>query len=111
MSDNKTVSRAEAILNPEDQDLLVSIGIGIRAHRIQSDLSVRALADRLVIGVQTVLRMEKGDARISMGYYLAACRVLGLQLIDPVLLSRQSEHLNLTRRRAGRRTDDEARFK
>ncbi len=110
MKTHKIKSRAEAVLSGNDKDILVSLGIGIRAHRVAAGWTRLYMADRLVIGVQTLARMEKGDPRISLGYYLAACRLVGLQLIDPFDLTRQSEHLNLARIRARGKSDDESRF-
>ena len=110
MNAPRVKSRAEAVLAPEDGDLLRRLGIAIRAHRIAGNWTWRTLADRLAIGESTIWRLEKGDPRISLGYYLATCRLLGIQLLDPLELSRQVEHLDLTRRRGSRDVGDEARF-
>lgn len=64
------------------REVLYDLGRLIEAARRERGFSQRELADRVGVGRVTILRMEKGDPGIAMGWYLAACWLLGLPVLS-----------------------------
>jgi transcriptional regulator with XRE-family HTH domain len=56
------------------------IGLLLRKARVMRGMSRGVLGDRLLIGASTLQRMEAGDPRVSLGYYLAMGRELGVAI-------------------------------
>lgn len=103
-------SRASAGLADEDRELLSLLGHIIRGRRIQAAMTQKELADRLLIGHATVARIEEGDPRVAMGYYLAACRLVGASLLDPTALIKETRAFDNARQRASNRMNNDDRF-
>ena len=84
---------------------LVRFGAGIASARRKRRLTVAMMAERAGVAPSTYLRMEKGDARVSLGAYAMALFVLGFgdslgDLVDP---SRDDQGLLLDAERLPRR--------
>jgi len=84
-----TLHRANAPLNLEAKVHASALGAVLRKARTSKGISRTQLGSRLLIGASTLQRMEQGDPRVSLGYYLA----VGLELGVPVLTIQSSPHL------------------
>lgn len=67
---------------------LKKLGHDISVARRKRRISVQTMADRAMVGRNTITRVEKGDPGVSMGIYATALFVLGLtenllQIADP----------------------------
>jgi len=71
------------ILFPKHQKILEKLGENIKLARKRRGLTTIQVSDRAGIDRSTLIRIEKGDARVSLGSYFNVLRVLGLQ--DDVL--------------------------
>jgi transcriptional regulator with XRE-family HTH domain len=85
-----------------------SLGARLRQARLRRRLTAVLFAERMGVSRDTLYRLEKGDPGISLGTYLRALRVLGLDSdIDLIarddLLGRklQDERLIRPRRNSG----------
>ena len=58
---------------------LADFGRDFSAARRARNLSQGQLADQIDVARQTVIRLEKGDDRVSFGTYVAGARVMGMQ--------------------------------
>lgn len=110
MNASGPVSKAEAHLSAEGSDVLRSLGNALRAARTAQGVSRREMAGRLLIGMQTLRRMEIGDPRVSFGYYLAAAERLGVQFVDVQGLLRLTSTLRHSTGRALRKARETDRF-
>ena len=61
---------------------LRQLGADIRSARIRRSLRAAVVAERAQISPPTLLRVERGDAGVSLGIYATVLWVLGL--IDPL---------------------------
>lgn len=66
-------------LLPKYERQLQGLGENIRLARLRRDLSVAQVAERAGIGRNAVMKIEKGDAGVSIGAYLRVLIVLGLE--------------------------------
>lgn len=57
---------------------LRKLGNDLRAARLRRRISTAVMAERVMVSRPTLLRMEQGDASVSMGIYATALFVLGL---------------------------------
>lgn len=73
------IKSSEAALNA------VAVGRRIRAHRKQLGVSATSAAQAAGMSRVTWYRLEKGEPSVTMGAYLSALSVLGLELavLDP----------------------------
>ena len=79
------------------------VGEQIKLARLRRNLTQKQIADRAMISVLTLTRVEKGQANVAIGIYL---RVLyALQLSDDILwlakedpIGRELQYLNLKHR-------------
>ncbi|MGE0719757.1 MAG: transcriptional regulator [Alphaproteobacteria bacterium] len=62
--------------------VLVEIGHGIRIARLRRRQTARDLADRIDVSLPTLLKLERGDAGVSLGTFATALWVLNL--LEPV---------------------------
>lgn len=106
-----TVSRAAAHLSDEGRQTLRSLGLALRAARTAAGMPREQLAARLLIGFQTLRRMEIGDPRVSFGYYLAAAEQLNVPFVDTERLLALTSSLRHATSRAARKRPDAERFK
>lgn len=57
---------------------LADLGERLRLARRRRSINTELFAERMGVSRETLRRLEKGDATISMGTYVRALRVLGL---------------------------------
>ena len=67
------------ILFPKHQKILEKVGENIKLARKRRSLTAIQVSERAGIDRTTLVRIEKGDPRVSMGAYFNVLRVLGLQ--------------------------------
>ena len=67
------------ILFPKHQKMLEKAGENIRLARKRRSLTTIQVSERAGIDRSTLVRIEKGNGRVSMGAYFNVLRVLGLQ--------------------------------
>jgi len=67
------------VLFPKHQKILEKVGENIKLARKRRGLTTIQVSERAGIDRSTLVRIEKGDARVSLGAYFNVLRVLGLQ--------------------------------
>ena len=67
------------IIFPKYLKLFEQIGENIKLARKRRKLTTIQVSERANIDRSTLFRIEKGDARVSIGAYFNVLRVLGLQ--------------------------------
>jgi transcriptional regulator with XRE-family HTH domain len=67
------------ILFPKHQKILELLGENIKLARKRRGLTTIQVSERAGVDRTTLVRIEKGDARVSLGAYFNVLRVLGLQ--------------------------------
>jgi transcriptional regulator with XRE-family HTH domain len=67
------------VLFPKHQKILEKVGVNIKLARKRRDLTTIQVSERAGIDRSTLVRIEKGDSRVSLGAYFNVLRVLGLQ--------------------------------
>ena len=67
------------VLFPKHQKILEKVGENIKLARKRRGLTSIRVSERAGIDRSTLVRVEKGDARVSLGAYFNVLRVLGLQ--------------------------------
>jgi transcriptional regulator with XRE-family HTH domain len=67
------------VLFPKHQKILEKVGENIKLARKRRGLTSIRVSERAGIDRTTLVRVEKGDARVSLGAYFNVLRVLGLQ--------------------------------
>ena len=63
---------------PSAERQLAAFGLRLREARLRRGISTVLFCERMNISRDTLNRLEKGDASISIGSYLRAMRILGL---------------------------------
>ena len=96
---------------PQASRQMEALGDRLRLARLRRKLTSVLFAERMGVSRDTLHRLEKGDPGISLGTYLRALRVLGLDLdIDLIarddVLGRRLQDERLTRRRRSSGGDD-----
>jgi len=84
------MANSSAILLPKTERILTTVGEQIKLARLRRKLSSEQVAERAGIGRSTLVRIEKGDAGVSMGHLINVLRVLGLEK-DFLLLAKDDE--------------------
>lgn len=56
---------------------LEALGANLKTARLKRRISVKGFAERIGVSESTVIRLEKGDAGVSIGTLAMACLVLG----------------------------------
>ena len=67
------------ILFPKHREILEKVGENIKLARKRRGLTTIIVSERAGINRSTLVRIEKGDGRVSLGAYFNVLRVLGLQ--------------------------------
>ena len=67
------------VLFPKHQKILEKVGENIKLARKRRDLTTIQVSERAGIDRSTLVRIEKGDSRVSLGAYFNVLRVLRLQ--------------------------------
>jgi hypothetical protein len=70
------------------EDILVRTGKNLRLARLRRNISVRSMAERMMVTPKTVMRLEAGGPAISLAILLSALWVLQLhhrfaEIADP----------------------------
>lgn len=73
------IKTKKQILFPKHHKILEKVGENIKLARKRRGLTTIQVAERAGVDRTTLVRIEKGDARVSMGAYFNVLRVLGLQ--------------------------------
>jgi transcriptional regulator with XRE-family HTH domain len=81
-------SAVHDILPSKVRKSLAKFGADLAVARRRRGLTVAMMAERLGVAKNTYLRMEKGDASVTLGVYAMALFVLGFgsalaELVDP----------------------------
>ncbi len=81
-------SRAQQALPSTLPTLLTELGAGIAISRKRRRITLKQMAERMMVSLDTVQRLEKGDSGVGIGIVATALWVLGLQdrlqgLTDP----------------------------
>jgi transcriptional regulator with XRE-family HTH domain len=81
-------SRAQQALPSTLPTLLAELGAGIAIARKRRRMTLKQMAQRMMVSLDTVQRLEKGGSGVSIGIVATALWVLGLQdrlkeLTDP----------------------------
>ena len=77
-------------LLPKQVRILTTLGENIRFARLRRDLSTEQVAERAGISRTTLVKIEKGDEGVAIGYFLRVLIVLGLEN-DLFLLAKDDE--------------------
>ena len=67
------------VLFPKHQKILEKVGENTKLARKRRGLTTIQVSERAGIDRSTLVRIEKGDGRVSLGAYFNVIRVLGLQ--------------------------------
>ena len=65
-------------LLPAQKRTLFSFGENIKLARLRRDLSSEQVSERAGISRNTLIKIEKGDESVALGYYFRVLAVLGL---------------------------------
>ncbi len=84
------MANSSPVLLPKLARILADFGEQIKLARLRRKLSAEQVAERAAIGRTTLVRIEKGDAGVSIGNVLNVLRVLGLEK-DFLLLAKDDE--------------------
>ena len=87
-------------LLPAQSRILAEFGENIKYARLRRDLSSEQISERASISRNTLIKIEKGDESVAIGYYFRVLAILGLDK-DLLLVAKDDE--------LGRRLQD-ARF-
>ena len=77
-------------LLPSQQRTLTTLGENIQYARLRRDLSSEQVAERAGISRNTLIKIEKGDEGVAIGYYFRVLAVLGLDK-DILLVAKDDE--------------------
>lgn len=78
-------------LLPAQKRTLSSFGENMKLARLRRDLSSEQVAERAGISRNTLIKIEKGDESVALGYYFRVLAVLGLD--KDILLVAQDDEL------------------
>lgn len=71
-------SRAASGLPPQSQRAIVQLGKDIALARRRRKLTQRLMAERMLVSVQTVQRLEAGDPTVGLAVLASALHVFGM---------------------------------
>ena len=77
-------------LLPNQQRTLTTLGENIKYARLRRDLSSEQVAERAGISRNTLIKIEKGDESVAVGYYFRVLVALGLDK-DILLIAKDDE--------------------
>jgi transcriptional regulator with XRE-family HTH domain len=77
-------------LLPKQARMLTTLGENIRYARLRRDLSSEQVAERAGISRSTLVKIEKGEEGVAIGFFLRVLVVLGLEN-DLLLLAKDDE--------------------
>ena len=77
-------------LLPSQKRTLTTLGENIKLARLRRDLSSEQIAERAGISRNTLIKVEKGDEGVAIGYYFRILAVLGLDK-DVLLVAKDDD--------------------
>ena len=77
-------------LLPGQKRILTTLGENIKFARLRRDLSSGQVAERAGISRNTLIKVEKGDEGVAVGYYFRVLAILGLDK-DILLVAKDDE--------------------
>lgn len=77
-------------LLPAQKRTFASFGENMKLARLRRDLSSGQVAERAGISRNTLIKIEKGDESVALGYYFRVLAVLGLDK-DLLLVAKDDE--------------------
>jgi transcriptional regulator with XRE-family HTH domain len=77
-------------LLPTQKRTLASLGENIKYARLRRDLSSEQVAERAGISRNTLIKVERGDESVAIGYYFRVLAILGLDK-DLLLVAKDDE--------------------
>ena len=103
--------RTHLPLSPNLAKLADALGLRLQLARCRRDLTAIVFAERVGISRNTLKRMEEGDPNVSLGTYLRALRVLGLEadingIANDDVLGRKLQDLKSLGKRAATATPE-----
>ena len=84
------MGREKPILLPKHRKILEELGENIKLARLRRKFSAAQVAERANISRPTLTAIEKGSESVSIGLYLQALIILGLEK-DFLLLAKDDE--------------------
>ena len=78
------------LLLPSQARVLATFGENIKFARLRRELSSEQVAERAGISRNTLIKIEKGDEGVAIGYYFRVLIVLGLDK-DILLVAKDDE--------------------
>lgn len=78
------------LLFPKTQRILTEVGEQLKLARLRRRHSSKQVAERAGMSRSTLVKIEKGNPAVSIGYYLSVLKVLGLEK-DFLLLAKDDE--------------------
>lgn len=97
----KGKSTSKWTLSRYGREALMLLGQLIRTNRLERQLSVQDLADRVGVSRDMIQRIERGDPRCTIGIVFEAASVVGVALFGAdrdrlaTMVTEQSEKLSL----------------
>jgi len=77
-------------LLPSQKRTLDTLGENIKFARLRRDLSSEQVAERAGISRNTLIKAERGDEGVAIGYYFRVLAILGLEK-DLLLVAKDDE--------------------
>lgn len=74
-----TMPRTQPTISQDLQQLAQDLGARLALARGRRKLSTTLFAERMGVSRNTLARLERGDPGVSLGMYLKALRILGLE--------------------------------
>ena len=76
-------------------DQLRKLGLDISIARRRRRMSLSQMADRMMVNIKTVQRLEKGDPAVGIGIVATALWILGLHRRLGDLVAPETDHIGL----------------
>ena len=73
------MKKAKRELLPSQRRILAGVGENLRYARLRRDLSSEQVAERAGISRGTLVKIERGDSGVALGFYLRVLVALGLE--------------------------------
>jgi len=77
-------------LLPSQKRTLTALGGNIKFARLRRNLSSEQVAERVGISRNTLIKVEKGEEGVAIGYYFRVLAILGLEK-DILLVAKDDE--------------------
>jgi transcriptional regulator with XRE-family HTH domain len=78
MLTDKPDKKRSAVVFPKNQKVLMQLGENIKLARKRRGYTQALISERTGLSRLTIRKIENGDAKVSLGHYVAVFGVLGL---------------------------------